>query len=53
MSYSHKWSKIQQLIVRLHMSMPHGGDALTPYERTHLGNVHFEIIFQTLNFHNF
>ena len=33
--------------------MPHGGDALTPYECTHLGHVHFEIIFQILNLHNF
>ena len=53
MLYSHKWSEIQQLIVLLHMSMPHSGNALTLYERTHLGNVYFEIIFQTLNLHNF
>ena len=53
MSHSHKWSKSQQLIVRLHVSMSHGGDALAPYERTHLGNVDFEFVFQTLNLRNF
>ena len=52
-SHSHKLSKIHHLTVRLHVFMPHGGDALAPYERAHLGNAHFEIVFRTLNLHNF